>query len=171
MTIRSVKRMRSAPVPPVRRLTTALCVVLGAAALGGCFNKTYTHGYVVSKETLEQVPIGSSKEQVLLTLGSPSAQGRAGGEAFYYISQTREQDFAFMKPEIVDQRVLAVYFNDEARVREIANYGLQDGQVFDFISRRTRTGGADYGFLTQVLRGAGRINPAALNNNNSPGGI
>ena len=72
MTIRSVKRMRSAPVPPVRRLTTALCVVLGAAALGGCFNKTYTHGYVVSKETLEQVPIGSSKEQVLLTLGSPS---------------------------------------------------------------------------------------------------
>lgn len=144
-----------------RGAATAVCVIAGSLMLGGCFSKTYTHGYVVSQETLDEVPIGSSREQVVLTLGSPSATGRTGGETFYYISQTREQDFAFMKPEIVDQRILAIYFNDESRVREIANYGLKDGQVFDFISRKTRTGGSDYGFLTQVLRGAGRINPAA----------
>ena len=144
---------------PLRHALITACVIASTAALGGCFGNTYTHGYVVTKETLDQVPVGSSKEQVILTLGSPSATGRVGNETYYYISQTREQDFAFMRPEVVDQRVLAVYFDDEARVREIANYGLQDGQVFDFISRKTRTGGSDYGFLTQVLRGAGNLDP------------
>jgi len=131
--------------PVSARTVLAACALAGTLVLGGCFTKTYTHGYVVTQETLDQIPVGSSREQVILTLGTPSATGRAGGETFYYISQTSEKDFEFMRPEIVDQRVLAVYFDDEARVREIGNYGLQDGQVFDFISRKTRTGGADYG--------------------------
>lgn len=150
-------RRRSAPL---RRAAALALVLASTAALGGCFGRTYTHGYVVTQETLDQVPMGSSRDQVLLTLGTPSAIGRSGGETFYYISQTREKMFEFMQPEVVDQRVLAVYFDDENRVREIGNYGLKDGRVFDFISRKTRTGGADYGFLTQVLRGAGNLTPA-----------
>ena len=37
----------------------------------------------------------------------------------------------------------------------IANYGLKDGKVFDFISRTTPTGGKDQTFLGQMLAGAG----------------
>ena len=36
-------------------------------------------------------------------------------------------------------------------VQRVANYGLKDGKVFDFISRTTPTGGSDQNFLAQVL--------------------
>jgi outer membrane protein assembly factor BamE (lipoprotein component of BamABCDE complex) len=102
---------------------------------------------------LEQVPVGSSKDQVLIALGSPSTTGSYGNEVYYYISQTRERAAAFMPDRVVDQRIVAVYFDANSNVERIANYGLQDGKVFDFISRTTPTGGADQNFLQQVLTG------------------
>jgi len=86
-------------------------------------------------------------------LGSPSTTGSYGNEVFYYISQTRERAAAFMPDRVVEQRIVAVYFDADSNVERIANYGLQDGKVFDFISRTTPTGGADQNFLQQVLTG------------------
>ena len=73
---------------------------------------------------------------------------------FYYISQTRQRRAQFLKPRLVDQRVLAVYFNQENTVDRIADYGLQDGRIFDFVTRTTPTGGRDQTFLAQVLTGS-----------------
>jgi len=130
----------------------ALPLLLGLP-LAGCFTQSYTHGHVISREMLDQVQIGSSQEQVELVLGSPSTTSSLDGLAYYYISQTTET-MAFLRPEIVEQRVVSVYFDEEGYVRDLANYGLQDGKVIDFMSRKTKTGGADYGFITQILRGA-----------------
>jgi outer membrane protein assembly factor BamE (lipoprotein component of BamABCDE complex) len=123
----------------------------GTNALG--FGETTTHGYVVSPTALEQVPVGSSRDQVLIALGSPSTTGNYGNEVYYYISQTRHRAVAFMPDKVVDQRIVAVYFGPDGNVERVANYGLQDGKVFDFISRTTPTGGADQNFLQQVLSG------------------
>jgi len=38
-------------------------------------------------------------------------------------------------------------------VRDIAEYGLKDGAVFDYLSRRTPTGGSDLAFVSQILGG------------------
>jgi outer membrane protein assembly factor BamE (lipoprotein component of BamABCDE complex) len=57
----------------------------------------------------------------------------------------------FMKPDITDRRVVAVYFDKEGRVERIANYGMQDGVVFDFISRKTPTAGVEKTLLQQML--------------------
>ena len=96
---------------------------------------------MVSPVALEQVPVGSSKDQVLIALGSPSTTANYGNDVFYYISQTRQRAAAFMAEKVVDQRIVAVYFNNKDQVDHVANYGLQDGKVFDFISRTTPTGG------------------------------
>ncbi|WP_150523479.1 outer membrane protein assembly factor BamE [Roseibium sediminis] len=130
-----------------------LVPLLLALPLGGCFTQTYTHGHVISNDMLSQVQVGSSQEQVELVLGSPSTTSNLNGQAYYYISQTTETT-AFLAPDIVGQRVVAVYFDDDGYVRDIGNYGMEDGKVVDFITRETRTGGSDYGFLTQILRGA-----------------
>jgi outer membrane protein assembly factor BamE (lipoprotein component of BamABCDE complex) len=116
-------------------------------------SETTQHGYVVSPAALEQIPVGSSKDQVLIALGSPSTTGNYGNEVYYYISQTRYRAAAFMPDKVVDQRVVAVYFDNKSQVERVANYGLQDGKVFDFITRTTPTGGADQNFLQQVLTG------------------
>jgi outer membrane protein assembly factor BamE (lipoprotein component of BamABCDE complex) len=115
--------------------------------------QTMQHGYVVSPDALEQIPVGSSKDQVLIALGSPSTTANYGNDVFYYISQTRYRAAQFMPDKIVDQRIVAVYFDKKEQVARVANYGLQDGKVFDFISKTTPTGGADENFLQQVLAG------------------
>ncbi|MFD1694637.1 outer membrane protein assembly factor BamE [Roseibium aestuarii] len=130
-----------------------LIPLLAALPLGGCLSQNYTHGHVITNDMLSQVTIGSSREQVELVLGTPDTQSNLNGDAYYYISQ-KTRTTAFLKPTIVDQRVLAVYFDEDGYVRDMGNYGLEDGKVVDFINRKTRTGGADYGFLTQILRGA-----------------
>lgn len=144
----------------VRRTRILAIAIFGAAAAGcvsgggvGSISKTTQHGYIVSQVALEQVPIGSSKDQVLIALGSPSTTGDFNGQAFYYISQTRKQPVAFMPQKVVDQRVLAVYFDKQDHVTRIADYGMKDGKVFDFVSRTTPTAGKDQNFLQQVLGG------------------
>jgi outer membrane protein assembly factor BamE (lipoprotein component of BamABCDE complex) len=147
-----------------------------AAALSACSTsdtlstgETLTQGYVIDPQAIELVPPGSSREQVLLALGSPSTRATFDNEVFYYISQIRRRSVAFQNPKLVEQRVLAVYFGPDDRVVNIANYGLQDGRVFDFISRTTPTGGKDQNFLGQLLSGFGGKKGAAPNLFGNPG--
>ncbi|AEV38079.1 SmpA/OmlA domain protein [Pseudovibrio sp. FO-BEG1] len=133
-----------------RRTVFLACLSL---PLAGCFTQTLTHGQVVSPDAIQDVQVGSSREQVELLLGSPSTTSNLDGEAYYYISQ-KSETVAFWSPSIVDQRVVAVYFDKDGYVKSVADYGIEDGKVFDYLGRKTRTGGADYGLLTQILRGA-----------------
>src|ERR1700676_1507641 len=109
-------------------LATLLAVGL---LLGGCgaFTQTYQRGYVMAPGALEQIPIGATQEQVLIALGTPSTIATVNGEAFYYISQKTERAAAFMPHEVIDQRVVAVYFDKDRKVERLGNYGLKDGRV------------------------------------------
>jgi outer membrane protein assembly factor BamE (lipoprotein component of BamABCDE complex) len=144
----------------LKRPLLASVAISVALALGACTTaEVLNQGYIVDERALELTPVGSSREQVLLALGSPSTTATFDNEVFYYISQKRVRPVAFMEPQLVDQRVLAVYFDGEGRVARIANYGLQNGQLFDFISRTTPTGGRDRSFLGQILTDTGSATP------------
>jgi len=167
--VRNEKSGKSAVETGVR----VRAIVLASAAalfLAGCTaadtltpGETLQQGYIADEEMVAMVPEGSSREQVLLALGSPSITATFDNEAYYYVSQTRSRPVAFMNPRIVDQRVMAVYFGEDGRVSTIADYGLQDGRVFDFISRTTPTGGREANFLQQMIAGvAGGGRPARL---------
>ena len=131
---------------------TAAAVVALGLLLGGCFSETYQRGYIVPDGALEQIPIGSTQEQVLIVLGTPSTVATVSGEAFYYISQRAERPVGFMPQQVVDQRVVAVYFDKNRRVTRLANYGLKDGRVFDFVSRTTPTGGKDFAYINAMFK-------------------
>ena len=133
-------------------LKIAALVVACGLMLGGCFSETYQRGYIVPDGALEQIPIGSTQEQVLIVLGTPSTVATVNGEAFYYISQRAERPVGFMPQSIVDQRVVAVYFDKNRRVERLANYGMRDGRVFDFVSRTTPTGGKDYAYVNAMFK-------------------
>lgn len=133
---------------------TAVTLVLAGGVLSGCKTGEVLHGgYVVDKQSLDLIPVGSSREQVLLTMGTPSTTATFDNEVFYYISQKRERAMAFMKPKLVEQNVIAIYFDKDGVVSRRADYSLQDGKVFDSISRTTPTGGKDLTFLQQMLSG------------------
>jgi outer membrane protein assembly factor BamE (lipoprotein component of BamABCDE complex) len=148
---------------PTRRPRRAAAGIAATVALGlllgGCFSETYQRGYIVPDGALEQIPIGSTQEQVLIVLGTPSTVATVSGEAFYYISQRAERPIGFMPQQVVDQRVVAIYFDKGRRVERLANYGLKDGKVFDFVSRTTPTGGKDFSFLAQIFSATGVVMP------------
>jgi outer membrane protein assembly factor BamE (lipoprotein component of BamABCDE complex) len=123
-----------------------------ALLLGGCFTETYQHGYVVPEGALEQIPIGASQEQVLIVLGTPSTVATVSGEVFYYISQRGRKAAAFLPQKVVDQRVIAVYFDKNRRVERLADYGLKDGKIFDYVSRTTPTAGKDQNYLSYIFK-------------------
>jgi len=133
----------------------ALAKVLAAGllllGLSGCFSETYQKGYIVPEGALEQIPVGASQEQVLILLGTPSTVATVSGEAFYYISQRAERPVAFMQQETVDQRVIAVYFDKNRRVERLANYGIKDGKIFDFVSRTTPTSGREINYIANFF--------------------
>lgn len=141
----------SQALPLTRAGLAALLLVVG---LSGCgTSETFIHGQKITQEQLQQAPVGASREQVELALGTPSTTGVTNSEVFYYISQTEMQPVRFLNPRTVDRRILAVYFDTDGRVSEIAEYGIKDGKVFDFIARKTPTTGEDLGFVSQVLKG------------------
>jgi outer membrane protein assembly factor BamE (lipoprotein component of BamABCDE complex) len=135
----------------LRRGAMALAIALALSGCGG-LEQTFQRGYVVPEGALEQIPLGSSQEQVLIVLGTPSTVATVSGEAFYYISQRGEKAAAFLPQKVVDQRVVAVYFDKERRVIRLADYGLKDGKIFDFVSRTTPTGGSELSYLTYLFK-------------------
>jgi outer membrane protein assembly factor BamE (lipoprotein component of BamABCDE complex) len=131
-----------------RRIRFAFATAL-ALGLGGClgYDGQVVHGYQNDPRTFEQAKVGSSAEQILTLLGTPTTTSTVGGDAWYYVTQVMNRDIAFLQPKLVDQRVFAVYFDKNKKVERVANYGIQDGKVFDFVSRTTPTAGAESTFL------------------------
>jgi outer membrane protein assembly factor BamE (lipoprotein component of BamABCDE complex) len=135
-----------------RGLRMAAAAALVGVALAGCTGEQFQKGYILPPGALEQIPIGASQDQVLIVMGTPSTVATLDGEVFYYISQRSERKVAFMNQQVVDQRVIAIYFDKNRRVRRLANYGLQDGKIFDFISRTTATSGQEMNYLTPIFK-------------------
>jgi outer membrane protein assembly factor BamE (lipoprotein component of BamABCDE complex) len=137
-----------------RGQASAALALLAGSALAGCMGETLQRGYVPSELALQQVYEGAPREQVLIALGTPSTTADFGGEVFYYISQKTNRPVAFMNSRVIDQQVLAVYFDENQQVTRIANYDLRDGRIFDMVSRTTPTSGKDFSFLTQLFSAA-----------------
>ena len=149
------RRMRGSTVnaPPVLRLMTAIAVALAVAA---CDSNIIKHGVQFHEGDLQQIQPGMSQEQVRMNLGSPSTTAVVGNnQAFYYISSTATQT-AFMLPTEKDRQVVAVYFTPAGTVERVANYGMKDGRVFDYVTKTTPApGGKDVGIVQQLFRNLG----------------
>ena len=135
------------------KLTIGTLVICGMLATS-CAPTIDHRGHRFTADEIEQVQPGMNRQQVELAFGSPATRSTIGGGAYYYISST-EKTVSFMKPQIVDRRVVAVYFDDTGTVQNVANYGLKDGKVFNYISRETPSYANDDGLIKQLFRNIG----------------
>jgi len=142
-----------------RRGAKLACAVLFAGSLAACGAGAVVtkHGHHFQPSELQQIQPGMTREQVQMTLGTPTTTSSVGtGDAYYYISSTTKQ-VSFMAPEEIDRRVVAVYFSRAGMVERVAEYGMQDGKIFDFISRTTPSANTkDEGLLKQIFRNLGK---------------
>jgi len=148
-------------------LATSCLALAGCGPTAGGFklatstglNEEVHRGFIADDALISQIKVGMDVQQVLTILGTPSTTSTVGNRTFYYISQTVRRRFQFQKLTVIDQKVLVIYFNKAFKVERIAHYGLQDGVIFDFISRTTATGGEEQSFLRNLFRGVTKFNP------------
>lgn len=146
-----------AVVPSSGRRSRIGLAILLALQLAACSATIVKHGHYFRDSDLQQITPGMSQEQVRQILGTPTTTASVGtGNAFYYISNTTSQS-AFFAPEEIDRRVAAIYFSPSAQVVRVAEYGMKDGKVFDFISRTTPSANTnDEGLLKSLFRNLGK---------------
>lgn len=155
--------MKSAQKRLKFKAALAAVLIAGSAPLTvACSPVVQERGYIFDAKDLEQVHPGDNRDQVKKLLGTPSTVSTVQGEAWYYIS-SKFETYAFYEPEEVDRKVAAVYFDKSGVVDDVAYYGLEDGQVVDFVTRKTPTRGKEMTILGQLFSNLGRYNNAGAN--------
>ena len=131
-----------------------------AVALGGCeLGFTDTRGYVPDEESLSRLEPGrQNRDDVQQLLGSPASQGVFDAEQSWYYIMRKTYQFAFLQPEVLDQRVVVVHFDDGGTLRDVRRYNLEDGIVVDPVTRETPSPGKELSFLEQLLGNLGKFN-------------
>ena len=134
------------------RLLPLLALVLIA-----CEPRLDTHGFMPNSELVSQIQTGEQdKFEVVEVLGSPSSMATFDDDIWYYITQ-QSRTFAFFKPEIIDQQVLVVRFDEADVVSEINRYTIEDGLIVDPVTRETPTAGKELSILQQLFGNIGRF--------------
>jgi len=138
----------------VPRRSLALAALL-AILCTGCAETITKHGHLFQENDLAQISPGMSAEQVKTSLGTPTTTASVGtGTAYYYISSVEAQT-AFFAAKERDRRVVAVYFSPHGSVDHVAQYGLKDGKVFDYVKNETPSMAKDEGILKALFRNLG----------------
>lgn len=148
--------------PSFRSGVRALGLVVILAAAAGCTRMERFHGFAPSDADLAGVQVGqTTKDSVLASFGPPISDGTLENNAVYYIS-SKFTHFGAFPPEEVDRQVVAIRFDGNDVVRNVARYTLEDGQVVALDRRVTEDGINDVTVLTQLLRSFGRFNAGTL---------
>ena len=164
--------------PTVCLRATLMAGILGLGVLlGGCQAKILQHGNVPDEDEVVQIQPGQDdKNRVEQLLGSPSSTGSFGDEVWYYVS-TRTSQTAFFDPEIIDQGVLAISFDNGGIVQDMKVYDQTDGRLVAMVDRTTPTHGNQITLLQQLLGNFGRFNPEGsgakgpTGSTGAPGGV
>jgi outer membrane protein assembly factor BamE (lipoprotein component of BamABCDE complex) len=141
-------------LPQAWRTRAALGLLI-ALVLTACAETVTKRGHQFHDNDLKQIQPGMSQEQVKTSLGTPTTTATVGaGSAYYYISSIEGQT-SFLSPTVKDRQVVAIYFTSLGSVDKIAQYGLKDGKVFDYIKRETPSHARDEGILKALFRNLG----------------
>ena len=134
-----------------------IALVLAATALSACAPRVAVRGNLPRAEQLEKIVVGEQKrEDVVEILGSPSTLGVFDDKIWYYISRKTEK-LAFFDEKVVDQQVVAIYFDDQNTVQAIQQYNRDDLREIGMVERETPTSGNELSVIEQLLGNIGRF--------------
>jgi outer membrane protein assembly factor BamE (lipoprotein component of BamABCDE complex) len=138
--------------------SSSIAVLAMVAALFGCAPSVDQRGNLPNQEKLAEIHPGeTTREQVQKLLGTPSSTGVFDDKAWYYISKRTEQ-VAFWDPDVLDQQVYIVNFDDKGVVKGLDHKELKDGQSITPVARATPSPGRELSFLEQLVGNLGKFN-------------
>ena len=139
-------------------LTAALGLVLAATAVASCSPTVDQRGNLPEPDKLAGIrPGATTRDEVAKILGTPSSTAVFDSKTWYYISR-RTKQVAFFDPDVVDQQVYIVNFDDRGVVKAVDHRDLKDGQEIEPAPGATPAPGRELTFLEQVIGNVGRFN-------------
>jgi outer membrane protein assembly factor BamE (lipoprotein component of BamABCDE complex) len=142
-------------------LSASVALALPAAGLTACAPTIDQRGNLPEPTKLAQVHPGTTtREQVAQLLGTPSSTGVFDDKNWYYISRRTSQT-SFLDPDVLDQQVYIVNFDDKGVVRGVDHKDLADGKEIEPAPGATPAPGRELTFFEQVLGNVGRFNKSS----------
>ena len=144
-----------------RRPAGAACRLIGFAAgallLAACEPKVEVRGHLPLESQLAEIDIGiDSKSEIARLIGSPSTVSTFDDNIWYYMSRRTER-WAFLEPEVVEHRVLALYFDDGGVLQHMQTYTEDDLREIELSERETPTSGREFSILEQLFGNVNRF--------------
>jgi outer membrane protein assembly factor BamE (lipoprotein component of BamABCDE complex) len=152
-----------------RKLPWRRALAATVLALAGCSNPVDQHGNLPDADKLAQIKPGSTdKATVTQLLGSPSTVAAFDANTWYYISQ-KTRVLVLNPPEVLDQQVLAIDFDDKGVVRDVEHRAMADGAAISPNPNATPAPGREFTFLEQLIGNFGKFTGNGNGNNTSSG--
>jgi len=131
---------------------------LALAELCGCSPTVDQRGNLPDPDKLATIrPGATTKDEVVKILGTPSSIGVFNDKSWYYISRRTEQ-LAFLDPDVLDQQVYIVNFDERGVVKAVDHRTLKDGREITPAPGATPAPGRELTFLEQIIGNVGRFN-------------
>ena len=127
-----------------------------------CQPRITTHGFMPRNDlTAKLQPGKQDKNQVANILGSPTIIATFDQNVWYYITQTTENK-SFFKPELIDQQILALTFDESGLLALLETKSILDAKRIEPHSGKTPTVGRKLSIFQQIFGNFGRFsNPAS----------
>ena len=141
--------------------------LLGASLLTGCVGVRDHRGAVIDTELVTAIQVGvDNKESVERTLGRPTFTGSFDANDWYYVSRDTKT-VAFRNPNVLDQTVLRVRFDQAGNVVAVSQTGEELIANIRPSGDKTPTLGRERSIFNDIF---GNIGAAALPGTTPPRG-
>lgn len=141
-------------------VTFAIAATVLALAVG-CSPRTANRGNIPAPSQIEKLQVGQhTKQYVRGVLGTPSTVGTFDENIWYYIGR-RTKKWAFFEETIIEQQILAIYFDTTGRIEYIQAYDASDIREIEVAEEKTPTSGHKLTVIEQIIGNLGRFNRTA----------
>lgn len=138
-----------------------VCGVALCAVITACSPRVTVHGNAPDPERIAEILPGThSRQDVELILGSPSSISMFDNETWYYIGD-RHETLAFLEPEVVERKVVAVRFDESGYVAGVSEFGKERAKSVEIVERTTPTRGNEMTVFEQLIGNIGRFEKGA----------
>ena len=150
--------------PPHRLSFSALAAALLAiAGLPACSPTVDQRGNLPEPDKIAEIrPGATTRDEVTKILGTPSSTSVFSEKTWYYISR-RTKQVAFFDPDVTDQQVYIVNFDDRGVVKAVDHRDLKDGRDIEPAPGATPAPGRELTFLEQIIGNVGRFTKTTSN--------
>jgi outer membrane protein assembly factor BamE (lipoprotein component of BamABCDE complex) len=143
----------------MQRLPFLFVSIAGAAAIVGCSPSVEQRGNLPTPDKMAEIHAGTTtKDEVAKLLGTPSTVSVFNNDKSWYYISRRTAQTAFFEPDVLDQQVYIVSFDDQGVVRAVDHKVLQDGKEITPVARATPAPGRELSFLEQLIGNLGKFN-------------